>query len=74
MCQTITPPTTEKLNLSYLFDGTQISKGIDVINKLYMKYNDSPINENLYQKIIEFAIGIIIESPVGRLLNMNQKN
>jgi hypothetical protein len=62
ICQTITPLATEKLNLSYLFDGTQISKDIDVINKLYMKYNDSPINENLYQKIIESAIGIIIES------------
>lgn len=39
-----------------------------------MKYNDSPINEDLYQKIIEIAIGIIIESPVAPLLNMNQKN
>jgi len=74
MCPTIPLQSNKNINLSYLFDGNQISKDIDVINQLYMAFRDIPIDDDLYQKIVSSAIECILENPVDPLLNMNKKN
>jgi transcriptional regulator with XRE-family HTH domain len=74
MCPSVTTQLDNNLSLSYLYDGEQVNKDIDIILKLYVLFLDTPINENLYEKIIESAVLDIINNPVDPLLGIMKKN
>jgi transcriptional regulator with XRE-family HTH domain len=74
MCPSIKDKLITELSLSYTLDSNQITKDVDVINKLYVTFLNSQINDDLYKKIIESAVDNILENPIDPLLKMNQSN
>jgi transcriptional regulator with XRE-family HTH domain len=74
MCPSIKDKLITELSLSYTLDANQIAKDIDVINKLYVTFLNTQINDDLYKKIIESAVDNILENPIDPLLKMNQSN
>lgn len=74
MCPSIKDKLITELSLSYTLDSNQITKDVDVINKLYITFLNSQINDDLYKKIIESAVDNILENPIDPLLKMNQSN